>query len=354
MSIIRLAASDLLPRLAQFSCIIDARSEDEYALDCLPSAVNWPTLRNDERRIVGTAFKQISAFDARKLGAAMAARNIACHLDREGAALPKHWAPLLYCWRGGQRSGALALILDQVGFRVTLIDGGYKAFRRAVIDHLPTLAAQLSFRAICGTTGSGKTRLLHALARHGAQVLDLEALASHRASVLGALPGEVQPGQKRFETLLWEKLSALDPAHPVYVECESKKVGDLAIPEELMTAIRAAPCLHLQLPDDERVQLLLEDYRSLLDNPTYLSERLDLLRSVRGHATVEAWQTQVRSGAFGALVRELLQQHYDPGYLRSLARSFAQFSDAPIWQAPDRSDEAMGQLAQRILASAAR
>ncbi|MFT3717403.1 tRNA 2-selenouridine(34) synthase MnmH [Pseudorhodoferax sp.] len=350
MAVDRVPAAELLSRLEQFSAIVDARSEDEYAEDHLPGARNWPTLTNEERRIVGTAFKQISAFEARKRGAAMAARNIAGHIEREVLELPRDWQPLLYCWRGGQRSGALALILDQIGFRVTLVDGGYKAFRRAVVDDIPRRLAPLALRVVCGTTGSGKTRLLQALDREGEQVLDLEALANHRASVLGALPGLQQPGQKRFETLVWERLRGFDPARPVYVESESRKVGNLAVPESLMQAMRAAPCLHLQLPAEERVALLLEDYAFLLRDAGYLCQRLDVLRAMRGNATVDGWQALVRAGRFDALVRALLRQHYDPGYLGSIGRSFSGFAQAATWQAEDRSDAAMQALARRIAA----
>lgn len=349
MPITRLPAAALLPRLTDFSRIIDARSEDEYALDHLPGAVNWPTLRNEERRIVGTAFKQISAFEARKRGAAMAARNIAAHIEREVLQLPTDWQPLLYCWRGGQRSGALALILEQIGFRVTLVEGGYKAFRQAVVEDIPRRVGMLALRVVCGTTGSGKTRLLHALAAEGAQALDLEDLACHRSSVLGALPGQTQPSQKRFETLVWERLAGFDSSRPVFVECESRKVGNLAVPEALIQAMRAAPCLRLQLADGERIALLLEDYAALLNDPTYLCQRLDVLRATRGNATVEAWHDHVRSGRFDALVSDLLRQHYDPGYLASISRSFSGFGQASIWEAEDRSDAAMRALARRIV-----
>lgn len=350
MAIVRIPAGDVLSRLDAFPAIIDARSEDEHALDRLPGAQNWPTLTNDERRIVGTTFKQISGFEARKRGAAMAARNIAGHIEREVLALPKDWQPLLYCWRGGLRSGALALILDQIGFRVTVLQGGYKAFRQAVVQDIPRRVHALDWRVVCGTTGSGKTRLLQALDAAGAQVLDLEALASHRASVLGALPGQAQPGQKRFETLVWDRLRHFDPSRPVYVESESRKVGNVTVPEPLMQAMRAAPCLHLQLAEDERVALLLEDYAFLLRDTDLLCQRLDLLRPLRGHAAVNAWQADVRTGRFDALVRALLRQHYDPGYLQSMRRSFGGFAQAGIWQAEDRSAAAMERLARQILA----
>ncbi|KQP22392.1 tRNA 2-selenouridine(34) synthase MnmH [Pseudorhodoferax sp. Leaf267] len=351
MNITRVPAPQAIASLEGFSAIIDARSEDEFALDHMPGAVNWPTLRNEERRIVGTTYKQISAFEARKRGAAMAARNIADHIDRHVLQVPKHWQPLVYCWRGGQRSNALALILGQIGFKVSLVEGGYQAFRRAVIDDLPPLVAPLQWRVVCGNTGTGKTRLLQALLAEGAQVLDLEALASHRASVLGAIPGVAQPSQKHFETRIWERLRSFDPARPVFVESESRKVGNVVVPDALMQAMRAARCVRLLLAEDERVALLLEDYAPLLQDADFLCGRLDVLREMRGKLTVQGWQEHVRAGRFDALVRELLQQHYDPGYEHSIGRSFSRYAQAPVHVARDRSADAMADLARRIMAS---
>jgi tRNA 2-selenouridine synthase len=353
VTIERMEAADVLTRLGEFSAVIDARSEDEFALDHLPGAQNWPTLRNEERRIVGTTYKQISAFEARKRGAAMAARNISEHVDQHVLDLPKDWQPLVYCWRGGKRSGALALILDQIGFQVTLVEGGYKAFRNAVVADIPALVAPLSLRVVCGNTGTGKTRLLQALAAEGAQVLDLEALACHRASVLGAIPGVPQPSQKRFETLVWEQLRRFDPARPVFVESESKKVGNVAVPEALIQAMRASPCVRLELSEEERVALLLEDYAFLLHDTQFLCGRLDALHAVRGRVAVQAWKELVLAGRFNELVRGLLRDHYDPGYLQSIRRSFSQYEHAETVEARDRSSVAMLELARRLLASAA-
>ena len=354
MSITRLPAAQALARLAEFSAVVDARSEDEFALDHLPAALNWPTLNNEERRIVGTTYKQISTFEARKRGAAMAARNIARHIERELLQAPRDWRPLLYCWRGGARSGALALILDQIGFQVTLLEGGYKAFRAAVVAQTPTLASPLRWQVVCGTTGSGKTRLLQALAAQGAQVLDLEDLASHRASVLGALPGRMQPSQKRFETLVWERLRRFDPARPVFVESESKKVGDLAVPEAVVQAMRAGSCLRLSLPQEARVALLLEDYAFLLGDADFLCQRLEVLRALRGKVMVRAWQDHVHAGRYAELVQALLVQHYDPGYQQSMARSFAGYAAAPCYTAADGSPASLEHVARRILEEAAR
>ena len=217
MSLSPVPAAELLQRLHEFDTVIDARSEGEFDEDHLPGAVNWPTLNNDQRRDIGTLYKQVNAFEAKKRGAAHAARNIAGHIEREVIDKPKDWKPLAYCWRGGKRSGSLSLILSEIGFRVTLVEGGYKAFRAALVLDIPQRVSALNWRVICGTTGSGKTRLLQALARQGEQVLDLEALANHRSSVLGALPGIPQPTQKRFDTLVLDALRQFDPTRPVYV-----------------------------------------------------------------------------------------------------------------------------------------
>jgi len=342
-------AAEVLARLHEFDAIIDARTEDEYAEDHLPGAVNWPTLNNEERIVVGTLYKQVNQFEAKKRGAAMAARNIAGHIDREVIDKPKDWKPLAYCWRGGKRSGSLSLILDQIGFKVTLLEGGYKAFRAALVADIPRLVEPLQLRVVCGTTGSGKTRLLRALADLGAQVLDLEGLARHRSSVLGAIPGVPQPTQKRFDTLVWESLRQFDPARPVFVESESKKVGNVAIPTSLVEHMRASPCLNLTLPLEERVALLLEDYAFFVDNPQHFCERLDVLTEFRGKLIVEGWKAKVQSGNLAPVVQELLTLHYDPVYVQSMQRNFKQFEQATTIAAEDHTMHAMARLARTLV-----
>jgi tRNA 2-selenouridine synthase len=345
-----IAAADAIARLAEFSSVIDARSEAEFAEDHLPGAENWPTLNNEERHLVGTIYAQTSPFDAKKRGAALAAGNIARHIERDVIGQPRGWQPLVYCWRGGKRSGSLALVLDQIGFKVSLVEGGYKAFRSAVLADLPLQAQRHQYRVICGPTGSGKTRLLQALGRAGAQVLDLEDLANHRSSVLGLIPGQAQPTQKRFDTLVWDKLRRFDATRPVYIESESKKVGNLAVPASLIETMRASPCLRLELSDDERVRLLLEDYAFFVADPQLFCERLDALVTLRGRGVVEGWQAQVRAGAVEPVVRELLLHHYDPGYAASIERNFKQYASAQCIVPADRSVTAMDVLAQELLA----
>ena len=356
MSVNAVSAKDAIARMrlaigapGAYSAIIDARTEDEYALDHLPGAQNWPSLNNEERIVIGTMYKQVGPFEAKKKGAAMVAANISKHIENRVIDLPKDWQPLVYCWRGGKRSGSLALILGQIGFRVSIIEGGYKAFRTELIAAIPAQVERLEWRVICGPTGSGKTRLLHSLRAHGAQVLDLEGLANHRSSVLGIVPGETQPSQKHFDTLLWDALRNMDPTKPVYVESESRKVGNLAVPESLILAMRASPCYQLKLPDEERVKLLLEDYDFFVKDPLFFSKRLDALVAIRGKKVVEEWQMQIASGQIEDVVRDLLKLHYDPTYFASMKRNFLQIDQATVLHADNRTPESLSKIATALL-----
>jgi len=351
MPVHTLPATQALASLATFDAIIDARTEDEHTLDHVPGAINWPTLNNQERIDIGTMYKQVNAFEAKKRGAALAARNISAHIERHVIELPRDWRPLVYCWRGGNRSGSLATILGAVGFQVTLIEGGYKAWRAALVEDLPTLAPSFQYRVVCGPTGSGKTRLLQALAAQGAQVLDLEALACHRSSVLGHVPGQAQPSQKRFDSLIWAQLRAMDPSRVVYVECESKKVGNVRVPDALIDAMRASPCIDVQLPDEARVALLLEDYAYFVKDSAHFVERLQALNDIRGKAVVERWGEWVADGQTPAVVHELLRDHYDPVYRQSIDRNFVQYPQAQVFESKDYSTAAFEQMAQAILAA---
>ena len=356
MSVNPVSAQDAIARMGlplgtpgAYSAIIDARTEDEYALDHLPGAQNWPSLNNAERIVIGTLYKQVGPFEAKKKGAAMVAANISKHIENHVFDLSKDWQPLVYCWRGGKRSGSLALILGQIGFKVAIIEGGYKAFRTALIAAIPAQVERLSWRVICGPTGSGKTRLLHCLRAQGAQVLDLEGLANHRSSVLGIVPGEPQPSQKHFDTLLWDALRNMDPTKPVYVESESRKVGNLAVPESLILAMRASPCYQLELADEERVQLLLEDYDFFVKDPALFSKRLDALVAIRGKQVVEDWQAQIASDHIEDVVRDLLKLHYDPTYFASMKRNFLQIENAQKLVASNRSQLSLNAIAKELI-----
>ena len=312
----------------KISQIIDARSPGEFALDRLPGAVNWPVLDDEERSLIGTMYKQINSFEAQKKGAGLVAANIAHHIEEKVLELPRDWQPLIYCWRGGKRSGSLSTVLGAIGFKVLLLEGGYKAFRTAIIEDIPVCVAGLNFQVVCGPTGSGKTLLLHKLKQEGAQVLDLEEIASHRSSVLGKIPGTQQPSQKAFETRLWFELSRLDSSRPVFIESESRKIGNLSVPESLIKKMRASPCIDLKLPTPERVKLLLAEYHFFVEDGQLFMQKLEALMPLLGKEVITRWHDWIQIGETPRVVEELLTLHYDPAYGGSIARNFEQFSKA--------------------------
>ena len=329
----------------QFDAIIDVRSPAEYAEDHIPGATSAPVLDDAERVKVGTLYKQVSAFEAKKMGAALVAKNVSRHVAELFGDKPKSWHPLVYCWRGGKRSGAMAHVMREIGWNAEPLDGGYKAYRRWVVAQLQSLPSSLEFIVIHGPTGSGKSRLLSALQRAGAPVLDLEGLAAHRGSVLGNLPERPQPTQKMFESLLLERLSSLQAETPVYVEGESKKIGELHVPDALMERMRASPCIVLDTSIDVRVDLLLDEYRHFLSDREALNKQIDCLAALHGRERIAEWKA---IADWRELVRRLLLEHYDPAYRRSSTRNFTQLPHAmPV--RIGRADDAAFALAARSL-----
>ncbi|HVL55337.1 MAG TPA: tRNA 2-selenouridine(34) synthase MnmH [Burkholderiaceae bacterium] len=309
-------------RLAQFDAIVDARSPSEYAEDRLPGAISAPVLDDAERARVGTIYTQRSPFEARRLGAALVSANIARMLQTTFADCDRDWRPLVYCWRGGNRSGALATVMARIGWRTSVLDGGYRAFRRYVVERLEQLPSQFQFVVIAGRTGSAKSRILQQLAAAGEQVLDLEALAAHRGSVLGGMPGAEQPSQKRFETELWRELASLRPQRPVFVEAESRKVGARQVPARLIESIRAARCVRIEADAQVRTRFLLDEYRHFVDAPESLYAQLDCLAPLHGAQRIAQWKSLAQRGDWPAFVETLLHEHYDPAYDRSMRGNF--------------------------------
>lgn len=337
-----------LAQLGEFDTLIDARSPAEFADDRIPGAISCPVLDDAQRAKVGTLYKQVSPFAARKLGAVLVARNIAEHMATQFADKTKEWRPLVYCWRGGQRSGAFTHILREVGWNAARLEGGYRTWRRHVLEQLELLPAGLEFRVVTGPTGSAKSRILEALAGLGQQVLHLEALAAHKGSVLGNLPGIEQPSQRRFESDLYASLVRFDPTRPVYVEAESRKIGVLHVPEQLITRIRGARCVRVDAPVAQRVAFLLRDYEYAIADPAWLRSRLALLRGLHSNDTLQRWNDLITAGDFPTLVNELLVSHYDPLYQRSQRTNFEALGEANLLAADDLSSDGITAVAQRI------
>jgi tRNA 2-selenouridine synthase len=342
-------ATATVAQLSHFDEVIDVRSEGEFAEDHVPGAINCPALDDAERARVGTIYKQRSAFEAKKIGAALVSASIARHLAERFLDRPREWRPLVYCWRGGERSGAFAHVLHQVGWKVGRLDGGYRAYRRAVVADLERLPRRLRLRVVCGLTGSGKSRLLRAIGEAGGQVLDLEALAAHRGSVLGELPHAPQPTQKMFESQVWAALQAFDRKRPVYVEAESRKIGVLRVPEALIAAMWAAECIVLEAPDAARVELLKQEYAHFFDRGEALVERLECLLPLHGYAVIAKWRELALARRWDKLIVELLVRHYDQAYTRSTGKHYARLPQA-LKLALDRvNDAAFAALARRCL-----
>ena len=338
-------------QLDQFDEIIDVRTPPEFQEDHIPGAVNFPVLSAEERAAVGTIYKQSSSFEAKKIGAVLIARNIARHIEDYFSSKPKNWRPLIYCWRGGKRSGAMAHILSEIGWKVARLEGGYKAYRRRVIDDLVTLPQAFDFQVVCGPTGSGKSRWLQALEIAGAQVLDLEQLAAHRGSVLGNLPDAPQPAQKKFDSLIWHRLRHFDPAQPVYVEAESKKVGQLRVPDALIARMWQGHCVALEVDSAQRVQLLREEYAHFIANPPLLLEKIACLKTLHSHERLEHWQALIHAERWDEFVLDMLQTHYDPAYHRSTIKHYPQLEQATRLQVPDISTQGFHLLAEHFLGS---
>lgn len=320
------SAQEVIRARNAFDTLIDTRTEPEFLEDHIPGAINLPVLTTPERAEIGTLYKD-DAFLAKRRGAALVAQNIANHLLETLADKPRDWMPLVYCWRGGNRSGAMATIFAKIGWRVSLIEGGYRAYRREVIGAIREHVGRLRFITVCGVTGSGKTRLLSALANQGHQVLDLEALAQHKGSLLGFDPQTPQPTQKYFESLLLAALEAFSAERPVYVESESRKIGQVQVPEALILAMRDSECITLALPLASRVGLLCEEYHHFFQTPDTLKAQVARLVSLHGHAVCDTWSRLIDGQQWPAFVEALLVQHYDPSYLRSLARNYPRAVD---------------------------
>jgi len=307
------------PALTGFDQIIDVRAPAEYAEDHLPGAINLPVLDDEERARVGTIYKQVSPFDARKIGAALVAVNAARHVTGPLAGHGGGWKPLVYCWRGGQRSGSFATILGQIGWRVGRIEGGYKAWRALVVDRVQNGPIPSRVIVLDGNTGSGKTQILARLAARGHQVIDLEGLANHRGSLFGAMPGG-QPSQKMFEGRLALALEALDPARPVVVEAESSRIGNLNLPKAIWQAICTAPRIQLDIPVAARAAFTAASYRDMVEEPARVTAILDRLASAHPAERISTWRGQLARQEWRALSEGLLQDHYDPRYRRHRER----------------------------------
>lgn len=308
-----------LIKCTSFDSIIDVRSPSEFSEDHMPNAINLPVLDDIQRESIGTIYNQSNPFEAKRAGAAFVAYNISVHLQKELAEKNRNWRPLIYCWRGGHRSGAMAKIFSDIGWHTHVIEGGYKAYRKTVLGGLDQLPRQFQLISLSGATGTAKTHILRAAANMGAQVLDLEKLANHRGSLLGSEPGIPQPSQRLFESRLVACLNSFDSARPVYIEAESNKIGKVHIPSTLWASMRKALRVTITAPLAARVAFLQRDYSHIIENNDNLMKILSGLRRRYSKEIFESWQADIRDRNWDGFVTAILKTHYDPSYARSTA-----------------------------------
>ena len=326
-----------------FDDIIDVRAPAEYAEDHLPGAISLPVLDDEERARVGTIYKQVSPFSARKIGAALVAKNAAIHLQGPLADKPGGWRPLVYCWRGGQRSGSFATILGQIGWRVETLVGGYKTWRGLVVREVYDTPVRAPVVVLDGNTGSAKTEVLNLLPGFGVQVIDLEGLARHRGSLFGNVGP--QPSQKAFEGALALALAGLDPMRPVVVEAESSKIGNCRLPPEIWKAMVAAPRVAIAAPRAARAEYLLRAYADLVSDPALLAETVARLKLMYAGEVIEGWLAQAAAGEHLALADSLMERHYDPRYGKHRARMAVPVAEVAV---DSLAVEALPTVAERV------
>lgn len=236
--------------------LIDVRTPLEFSKGHIPGAYNIPLLTNEDRVLVGTSYKQQGRQAAIKLGFELVGSKWK-HFIEQAEALEEGKPFLVHCWRGGMRSGSMAWAFDLYGLHVETLIGGYKAYRNALPS---SFEKTYNLRILSGKTGSGKTRILHALKQHGEQVLDLEDLAQHQGSSFGSMGKLIQPSQEQFENDLHRELVQMDAEKPIWVESESILIGLRTIPKSFFQQMEHAKTIDLVIPREKRLDYLTADY----------------------------------------------------------------------------------------------
>lgn len=332
-----------------YDLIIDARSPREYEEDHIPGAINLPVVDNEEFAEVGKLHRT-DPLAAYQLGARYSLQNVARHIEQCVSKYSGKSRVLVYCFRGGKRSKVWFDVLETIGYRAEKLPGGWKAYRRWVNEQMTTAPGGFRYIVLSGPTGCGKTRLLGALAGEGAQVLDLEGIAVHRGSIIGAVPGRKQPTQKMFDSLLLRQLGEFDPALPVWVEAESKKIGQIQLPDALLSSMRQGMTLAVDAAMPLRVQLLREDYRHFEEDPQALIQRLAYLRPLIGGEEFSAWEDLAVRREVPQLFERLMRNHYDPTYRRSIQRNYPAIDASPKINLDDISLDGLRPVARSLRA----
>ena len=298
----------------KFDTIIDVRSPLEFAEDHIVGAINCPVLSDLERQKVGTIYKKESSFKAKIIGSSLTAKNIAFHIENKFMEKKGSWQPLIYCWRGGQRSKAFSIVLSEVGWRTNQLKGGYKEYRNQVINFLDNIGPKLKITLISGKTGSAKTKILKSIENEGGQILDLEGLANHKGSLLGKIPDLIQPSQKFFESLIFNKIQNLNLKDKIYIEAESSKIGNIHIPKSIWKKMIKSPRIEISANVELRAKFLVSDYDYMCNDPTLINPIIKGLKNRLSKKLFDEWTNLIDRKKWFDLTKSFLENHYDPSY----------------------------------------
>ena len=301
----------------EYNIIIDVRTPLEFKEDHIPNSINYPVLTNKQRHEIGIEYKE-NSFYAKKVGASIISSNISKIINK--IKFDKKQKILIYCWRGGLRSLSLYLVLKQIGYDVTLLDGGYKNYRRFVVKFFETSCEKYKFNQIMGVTGVGKTLFIKELSKTY-QVIDFEGLANHKGSILGNIPNKIQPSQKYFETLIYEKIKSFNSKKNIWVESESIKVGKLSIPSKIWKNMPLGKNVKVISSLEERVRFILKDYKYFTNTPTLMKEALKVLRKIIPKEEFLMIEENLKKEKYFQFVKSLIEYHYDRAYKKTRAES---------------------------------
>lgn len=291
--------------------LIDLRSPSEYKSETIPGAINIPLFDDEERKIIGTVYKQESIEKAKTLGMEFAAKRLPSLYEEVNKLDHDYHNLVFFCARGGFRSSSLVSLFKSIGINAIKLDNGYKGYRRYINEQLPLMVQEIQFVVLYGNTGTGKTDILKSLKQEGMDVLDLEGCANHRGSTLGSVGLGEQNNQKTFESLVYESL-ANRKTNLVFIEGESKRIGKDIIPDYLFDAMNKGIKIKIEANIERRVDNILKDYVHGTDDE--LISALNYLRKYLGNTNIDFYIESIHKHEYKKVIEELMVKYYDPLY----------------------------------------
>jgi len=310
--------------------VVDVRSEGEFQEGHIPSAINIPILNNAERIEVGTDYKQKGQAEAIRTGFRLVGPRLVEIID-QAKNIADQKELIVHCWRGGMRSSNFCQFVGMAGVKTHQLKGGYKSYRQLAWQSFKT---PLKFVVLGGSTGSGKTEILTALAEAGEQIIDLEGLAHHRGSVFGGLMQPPQPTTEQFQNNLFEKILALDPTKRVWIEDESIAVGKIFLPSDFWRTMGISPVVQLQVDKDIRINRLVEEYGSA-DKQQFLEAMKGITKRLGGQHFKTAKEKLLENDM--PAVMDILLTYYDKAYRNGLDKKINRTKATFAWNGTDRN-----------------